>query len=151
MSSPSLETQVLGTIFEIEDWEDNESSKSSVLVHEGIVEVKNEIEGIVLYEGDEVTLIENELSKTHSDNHNKNHMVNWEEERVNFKNISLKNLFERLSLQFDTSIEISTHIDEQERVSGSYRFDTSIEEILIDVAMVKNFSFKKTNNGYIIQ
>ena len=90
MSSPSLETQVLGTIFEIEDWEDNESSKSSVLVHEGIVEVKNETEGIVLYEGDEVTLIESELSKTHSDNHNKNHMVNWEEERVNFKNISLK-------------------------------------------------------------
>jgi hypothetical protein len=78
-------------------------------------------------------------------------MVNWEEERVNFKNISLKNLFKRLSLQFDTTIEISTHIDEEERVSGSYRFDTSIEEILIDVAMVKNFSFKKTNNGYIIQ
>lgn len=151
VSSPSLETQVLGTIFEIEDWEDNESFKSSVLVHEGIVEVKNETEGIVLYEGDEVTLIESKLSKTHSDNHNKKHMVNWEEERVNFKNISLKNLFKRLSLQFNTTIEISTHIDEEERVSGSYRFDTSIEEILIDVAMVKNFSFKKTNNGYIIQ
>ena len=57
-----LETQVLGTIFEIEDWEDNESSKSSVLVHEGIVEV-NETEGIVLYEGDEVTLIERSFQR----------------------------------------------------------------------------------------
>jgi ferric-dicitrate binding protein FerR (iron transport regulator) len=150
IESPSLITEVLGTIFEIEDWGNAIHTTPSVLVHEGIVEVSNDLTTVTLTEKEEVELI-NEVLVENSSDLNTDQFRNWNEARVNFKNVPLDLFLERLSLQFGTSIQIDNSINTKDAVSGSYRFDTSLEEILIDVSTIKNFSFQRTINGFVIR
>ena len=151
VTSHSFETKVLGTIFEIEDWKSTAFTTPNVFVYEGVVEVQDKINALVLHEGDGVSLDNEDQKIINADRYYKNHTINWNTKRVNFKNIPLNNLFERLSLQYNSKIAISDGIDAEQIVSGSYRFNISLEEILIDIVTVKNLSFEKIHNGYIIQ
>ncbi len=151
ITSPNFTTTVLGTVFEIEDWDGAILTTPNVRVHEGIVEVKNESSSITLYQNEGVNVVENSIIEEDYSATKKQQLINWDDSRVSFYNIPLNQLFERLSLQFGVDIQFEEGIQSTESVSGSYRFDTSLEEIILDVATIKNLSYQKTNNGFIIR
>lgn len=150
IESSSLTTTVIGTIFEIEDWKDSFDIVPKVLVHEGIVKVNNELNSTTLRQNDGIIFSNGDFKSTDILDSDYSQYFDWNDKRAHFKNITLQALFERLSLQFDTTIEVQGNYINNEKVSGSYRFGVSVEEILLDISTMKNLNFKRTNNGFII-
>ncbi len=151
ITSPNLTTTVLGTIFEIEDWNDAKTTSPSVYVHEGKVEVKNNESIVTLNQDQKTQLIEESLVEIQSIDMKSDHVINWTDSRVTFTNIPLSQFFERLSFQFDTNIQIESSISDDEKVSGSYRLGTRLDQIISDISMIKDLEYQMTNNGFVIR
>lgn len=150
INSPTLTTEVLGTVFEVNDWNDAELTESSVYVYEGKVSVSSSNRDVVLTDNESAVLsissgLEKEVFRIEEQQ-----LIDWTDQRFNFQNTPINILFERLSLHYGVEIELENNLTTPATVSGSYSFNTSLDKILSDISMIKNLNILETHNGYSI-
>ena len=149
VSSPSITTTVLGTVFKVEDWKDAKKISAGVQVTEGKVGVASEINEVELMANQAVefdqssgmlgTILDFDDTRSMFDNG-----------RITFHDVSIDEFFDRMQMYYNSNVKLQLNDSTDYRISGSYRISASLSEIINDIATVKGLQYQTTHNGFII-
>jgi ferric-dicitrate binding protein FerR (iron transport regulator) len=74
----------------------------------------------------------------------------WTEDRIEYDEISLEELFNRLSRQYNVRIHVNPDVDKNKILNVSFNNRESIDEIVYSISQVTSIQYKyKQNDIYI--
>ena len=152
VDAPKTQTTVLGTKFNVSDWKRSQSLNAEVSVIEGKVSVNNYYTSeVFITKSESVTLDSNtqQFNKQQLPEINL-HSLSWMKGELNFSNLTLAQLFERLEFHFGKEIKLNGDHFKNDRIQAHYKNSTELESILSDISTIKNLSVQKTIDGFII-
>ncbi|RFS22408.1 DUF4974 domain-containing protein [Chitinophaga silvatica] len=139
-----LTTQVLGTTFQVAT---NNLADGSIQVSllEGKVAVTNE-NGFtkILHPGEMLTHALNDRPVIKP--FDSNEILDWKNDKIIFNKTSLADAVTRLSQRFNKEIVLADKTLGTKKVSGEFKINTSVNEILEALVYVHNLDLKKTND-----
>ncbi len=152
VNAPTTQTTVLGTKFNVSDWNNSSSLNAEVSVLEGKVSVYDYHESdVFIIKNESATLNRNtrELSKQQVSEISI-HSLSWLNGDLKFSNVTLAQFFERLEFHFGKEIILKGDLFDRERIQAHYKNSTELESILTDISTIKNLSVQKTSSGFIV-
>ncbi|MEX0722866.1 MAG: FecR family protein [Gracilimonas sp.] len=151
VTTQNSQVTVLGTEFNLTDWNQQNGIKSKVTVTEGKVEYLNisDERFFILEENDEAVIDQNfELTQLKADLKNS---VAWLSNNISFQKEPLTHAFEKLERRFDITIEYQSVVPEEgNSISAFYNKPDDAESIIQDICIIKGLSYQKTHNGFKI-
>ena len=151
VNTPNSSVKVLGTEFNLSDWDDSSQTRVKLSVTEGTVEFAeiNDNDSMVLNENESAVLnSESEITPYSADINN---MIAWLSNNISFQNDDLQHAFGMLERRFDTVISIDKKLNLQsESITAYYHDPKGVESIIQDICTIKGLSYQKTSNGYRI-
>jgi ferric-dicitrate binding protein FerR (iron transport regulator) len=151
VNTPNSSVRVLGTKFNLSDWDGESGPKAKLTVTEGSVEfaglsgsntiVLTENESAIVTETSEVVSSSLELDK----------MLAWLSNNIAFQNETLDQAFNELERRFDVTIDLGNKlIPGNESITAFYHDPKDPESIIQDICTIKGLSYQKTYNGFKI-
>jgi ferric-dicitrate binding protein FerR (iron transport regulator) len=143
--------KVLGTEFNLSDWDEKAGPKVKLTVTEGSVEIKEKSgrESMIL-QGNESAII-NESSEIISSTFELDKRLAWLSNNIAFQNETLLNAFGILERRFDVTIDLDKGFAaDQESITAFYHDPKDPESIIQDICTIKGLSYQKTHNGFKI-
>lgn len=143
--------EVTGTEFNIRSWQDDPGSETRVAVTEGEVRfytIKQANEAVQLLPG---TMSRwNTKMRTPSSPHKvaENDIAGWRTQRLIFQEQPLIAIFNELERRYDVRIDFEIPEADYETLTAYYSEPQSVEAILEDISMVKDFRYAETANGF---
>lgn len=142
---------VLGTKFNLSDWNVETGPKAMLTVTEGSVEFAD-LKGsnsIVLTENESALVTES--FEVVSYPFERDNTLAWLSNNVSFQNETLVQAFDVLERRFNISIDLSEDVLlESESITAFYHDPQNPESIIQDICTIKGLSYQKTHNGYKI-
>lgn len=143
--------KVLGTEFNLSDWDLKSGDKVKVAVTEGTVEFskKNGNELLILNENESAII--NKSSEVIPSTVELNKMTAWLFNNIAFQNETLISAFGILERRFDVKIDLDKDLAaDQESITAFYHDPKDPESIIQDICTIKGLSYQKTSKGYKI-
>ncbi|MDZ7806766.1 MAG: FecR family protein [Gracilimonas sp.] len=143
--------EVLGTKFNLSDWDAKTGTKAKLTVTEGSVEFANlsNNNSIVLTENESAIITESSdviLSSFEFDR-----MLAWLSNNIAFQNEPLNQAFGILERRFDITIDLDNNLAlEDESITAFYHNPINPESIIQDICTIKGLSYQTTHNGFKI-
>lgn len=151
VTGSDISTTVLGTKFNVVDWKSSDLVTPEVFVTEGRVAVDASFGQEVILTQDQSAIFNSQKQLLKSIlSEGTTHPAAWLDGELHFNNVTLDVLFERLSLHYDQNIELRDSSLSTERLQAHYRMSKPLNEILSDIAQVKDLRIEKTHNGFRI-
>lgn len=151
VTTQNSQVKVLGTEFNLEDWNYKNGNLSKVTVTEGKVEYANILgtKSFILEKNDEASIDQNfELKQDTADLRNS---MAWLSSNISFQKEPLTHAFEKLERRFNITIDYQEVLSgEANNISAYYNEPYEAESIIQDICTIKGLSFQKTHNGYKI-
>jgi|AntRauTorckE6833_2_1112554.scaffolds.fasta_scaffold00269_25 ferric-dicitrate binding protein FerR (iron transport regulator) len=149
VTTQNSQVKVLGTEFNLTDWNQRNGIISKVTVTEGKVEYLNKTNAgsFILEENDEAMIDQNfELIQQSADLKNS---IAWLSNNISFQNEPLVLAFEKLERRFEITIEYERRISKEDNsISAFYNEPNDAESIIQDICTIKGLSYQKTHNGF---
>lgn len=150
VSTSSVDVKVLGTTFNIRDYED--MKETDVCLLEGAVEVTvpHDTTKVRLKPMQGARYINQKMTLISDINTND---FLWREGLYNFEHAPLSDIAQKLELYYDVKIIITNPIIARYRYSGKFRQQDGVYEILRIIKQIHKFSIEKNeeNNTYILR
>lgn len=143
--------KVLGTEFNLADWDHKSGTKVKLTVTEGTVEFaeKKNAESIILNEKESAII--NQSSELIPSTLELNKMVAWLSNNLAFQNETLLSAFGTLERRFDIKIDLDKDLAaEQETITAFYHDPKDPESIIQDICTIKGLSYQKISKGFKI-
>lgn len=143
--------KVMGTKFNLSDWNAETGPKAKLTVTEGSVKfeylnskdsiVLSENEGAMITQTKEIITSPVELEK----------MLAWLSNNIAFQNENLEQAFGMLERRFDLTIELGNKLPlKDESITAFYHDPVDPESIIQDICTIKGLGYQKTHNGFKI-
>ena len=149
VQSPSIRTSVLGTVFKVTDWQRATSISPKVVVQEGNVAVESPVDKVELV-ANQMVEYSRSLEKLNEVQLSDESKINFNNDRLTFNNVEIHEFFEQIQLYYNTEIDVTRVKENQFRISATYRFDATVQEIINDITTVKGLKYEAVHNGYIV-
>lgn len=152
VTGPATTVTVLGTRFNILDWGKTKSINPMVTVTKGKVSVTDYTDQQIILTMNEAAQLDPESDQLIKSPVEDNlAALSWLKGELQFRNISLSEFFARLEVHYGQEITFNGTGLNSEKIQALYSNNKTLEEILTDVAIVKDLNVEKTATGYIIK
>lgn len=150
VSTDKMDVKVLGTVFDVNTYEDE--GRSYVVLVEGLVEVSMEKgESRIITPGDMAEMnvydVQAGIQVSKCD---VGHYIAWKEGNFSFRNASLTEILKRVSRYYDVTI-IREQMFEEEYYTGELSRDVSLESLLSAIETSTSVSFKVERKVVYVQ
>ena len=139
-------TAVLGTVFRVKSTANKSSSE--VTLYEGSVrfEAESNHRQIIMTPGQTIKYDSENNTTTLTDNQ----LLSWDNGKLLFTEMSLKDLVQIINLQYSINIKFNEAIDENSKLTGTINHNDNLEDILYKMCYALNANVKKETNNILI-
>lgn len=138
--------EVLGTHFNIMNYEDEENQKITLV--EGSVKVLNKINEVILKPGEQA-LSKNNGKINVNKNINVDHEIAWKNGLFDFENEKLTDIMRQISRWYNVDIIYPSSIPDG-HYSGAIRRESNIQDVLKMLSLAGNVNFSTTKNQILV-
>jgi ferric-dicitrate binding protein FerR (iron transport regulator) len=146
-------TRVLGTSFNVRSWNSDPDIETELTVTSGSVEFmpQNTSSGKVILKPGELSRWNSNLqTPTEPVLVETDEIAGWRENKLIFREQSLSAIIDELERRFDTQITLDVQGASDETLTAYYNQPQKLQDVLIDISMVKGLRYSETANGYRI-
>ncbi|PWN05311.1 FecR family protein [Rhodohalobacter mucosus] len=146
-------TSVLGTSFNIRSWSSDPENDTELSVSSGRVAFmpQQDIRRGVTLEPGQLSRWDPSLTEpTTPVSVPISEITGWRENRIIFREQSLRVIINELERRFDTTIDLDVPGAEDDPITAYYNSPQNLQTVLDDISMVKGLRYAETANGYRI-
>lgn len=146
-------TRVLGTSFNVRSWNSDPAIETEITVTSGSVEFipqNTSSEKVILKPGELSRWNSNLQAPTDPAPVELVDIAGWRENKLIFREQSLSAIIDELERRFDTQIVLDVPGASDETLTAYYNQPQQLQDVLIDISMVKGLRYSETANGYRI-
>lgn len=145
VSTKNVEVKVLGTVFNVSAYDDEEESVTSLL--SGSVELKNKADNRVLYlVPNQSAVYNNSTAEVKIEPFDAEYVVGWIDGNLFFKKNTFKEICKVLEKKFNCSIQVNNKEVQKKLFTGKFVSDESLPQILDIIRVIVPFNYTITNN-----
>lgn len=146
-------TRVLGTSFNIRSWISDPKNDTELSVSSGRVvfmSEQNRVNKIILEPGELSSWNPSLTEPTNPVPVPISEVTGWRENRLIFREQSLRVIIDELERRFNTTIDLDVPEAANETITAYYNTPQRLQTVLDDISMVKGLRYSETANGYRI-
>lgn len=151
VESGSLQVSVLGTSLNIKAYENQETI--DVVLVSGKVEVRpgNKMDDMFLLSQDEMLTYNKQTNNIEKTVVQSSNYCAWKNGQLKFEEQVFSLLAKDLERMYNVQFDLKSELLKQERFSGSFSYDYSINDILREIDVEKKYTWKRDGNQIIIR